>query len=190
MPDVIILDYLDKMHPNQKSFNLSDVWSKDKYCSEQLRDIGVDYDIAIITASQLNRAGVEAEEHNHTHIAGGISKINESDIYVSIRLTPELKVKRECIFKFEKTRNSDGVGSVITMTWDPKYLRIRDRDSIDFSNIKQKQNVKEKSTNVLTEDAEMLDDDVDYDSNDESMSNINKITEIFTNSITEDKKEN
>ncbi len=128
MPDVLIVDYLDKMGPNQK-MNISDVWNKDKLCSEQLRDIGVDFNMAILTASQLNREAAKTEEHNHTHIAGGISKINECDIYWSILLDDIKRAEGVCEFKLQKTRNSDGVGRRIDLKWDYKYLRILDPDS-------------------------------------------------------------
>jgi len=127
MPDILILDYIDKMGPNEK-MNVSDVWNKDKLCSEQLRDIGVDHNMAILTASQLNRDAVKASTHDHTHIAGGISKINECDIYWSI-LMDEIKRGQEiCEFKLQKTRNSDGVGKTIILKWDYKYLRILDAE--------------------------------------------------------------
>ncbi len=125
MPDILVLDYLDKMGPNQK-MNVSDVWNKDKLCSEQLRDIGVDHGMAILTASQLNRDAVKSSDHDHTHIAGGISKINESDIYWSIQMDAEMRAREVCEFKLQKTRNSDGVGKRITLKWDYKYLRILD----------------------------------------------------------------
>ncbi len=35
VPDMIIIDYLDKMYPNEK-VDLGDVWTKDKLCSEQV----------------------------------------------------------------------------------------------------------------------------------------------------------
>ena len=127
MPDVLILDYLDKMGPNQK-MNISDVWNKDKLCSEQLRDIGVDHNMAILTASQLNRDAVKATTHDHTHIAGGISKINECDIYWSILLDEIKRAEGICEFHFQKTRNSDGVGKRVVLKWDYKYLRILNPD--------------------------------------------------------------
>ena len=127
MPDVLILDYLDKMSPNQK-MNISDVWNKDKLCSEQLRDIGVDHNMAVLTASQLNREAVKASSHDHTHIAGGISKINECDIYWSILLDDIKRAEGICEFLFQKTRNSDGVGKRIVLKWDYKYLRILNPD--------------------------------------------------------------
>lgn len=125
LPDMLILDYLDKMSPNEK-VSADNVFVKDKLCSEQLRDIGVEMNMIIATASQLNRDAVKSTEHNHSHIAGGISKINEADVYWSILLNDVMKAKGEIAFNFQKTRNSDGVGKTIHLKWDSKYLRILD----------------------------------------------------------------
>lgn len=127
MPDMLILDYLDKMYPNE-SINLSDVWTKDKLVSEQLRQIGVEFNMVIATASQLNREAVKATHHDHSHIAGGISKINESDVYWSIMLTDTMKAAGEIAFTMQKTRNSNGDGKTVHLKWDEKKLRIVDRD--------------------------------------------------------------
>ncbi len=127
MPDLLVLDYLDKMHPNEK-IDMSDVWTKDKLVSEQLRDIGVEYNMFIATASQLNRDAVKASHHDHSHIAGGISKINESDVYWSIVMTESMKAAGQISFTFQKTRNSDGVGKTVYLKWDGKHLRILDQD--------------------------------------------------------------
>lgn len=133
MPDMLVLDYLDKMQPNEK-VSADNVYQKDKLCTEQLRDIGVDYDMIVATASQLNRDAVKATTHDHSHIAGGMSKINESDVYWSILLTEPMKAKGEIVFTFQKTRNSDGVGKTVILKWDPKYLRILNMDGDCSSN--------------------------------------------------------
>jgi len=126
MPDLLIVDYLDKMNPNEK-VDLGNAFTKDKLCSEQLRDIGVDYNMFTATASQLNRSAVGATEHDHSQIAGGISKINESDVYWSIIMTDAMRAQGEIAFVFQKTRNSDGVGNTVYLKWDPKTLRILDQ---------------------------------------------------------------
>jgi replicative DNA helicase len=128
MPDVLVIDYIDKMTPNQ-SINQSDVWTKDKLVSEQARDLGIEYNMAVATASQLNREAHKATHVGHDHIAGGISKINESDVYWSIKLTDELKAKKQCAFTFQKTRNSDGVNQTVYLKWDGAHLRILDEDN-------------------------------------------------------------
>jgi KaiC/GvpD/RAD55 family RecA-like ATPase len=125
-PDLLIVDYLDKMYPNETRIDHSDVWTKDKLCSEQVRQIAVDYNMFCATASQLNRDAVKAKEHDHSHIAGGISKINESDIYWSIMMTPSMQAAGEIAFMMQKTRNSDGAGNTVFLKWDKKRLRIVD----------------------------------------------------------------
>jgi hypothetical protein len=153
MPDMMIVDYLDKMHPNQ-NVNLGDVWTKDKLCSEQLRDIAVINDMFFATASQLGRSSVGATEHNHSHIAGGISKINESDIYWSILMTSEMKAAGDIIFQMQKTRNSDGVGRNIKLHFDQRTLRILNPDEEVINRLsymkpdKKKENKETKEENI------------------------------------------
>lgn len=129
LPDVLILDYVDLMHPNERNIDLSDLWTKDKLCSEQLRDVGREYNMLVATASQLNRSAVNATHQSHDQIAGGISKINTADVYWSIVMNATQRAKGELMFHFQKTRNSDGVGNTVYMTWDAKHLRIIDRQN-------------------------------------------------------------
>lgn len=128
MPDLLVLDYVDLMHPNEKDVDAGNLWIKDKLCSEQLRDIGVRHNMMVATASQLNRSAVGATHQTHDQIAGGISKINTADVYWSIVMNETQKAKGEICFHFQKTRNSDGVGKTIYLKWDSKYLRILDRE--------------------------------------------------------------
>jgi len=129
MPDLLVVDYIDEMAPNEK-VSADNVWEKDKRCASQLRQIAVDFNMYLATASQLNRSavGIAAEDHDHSQIAGGISKINVSDVYWSIVMTDDMRVAGEIVFILLKTRNSDGVGKHFQLAWDNKHLRIRDRD--------------------------------------------------------------
>jgi len=127
MPDLLVVDYLDNMRPNEH-VSADNVWEKDKRCSEQLRQIAVDYNMFCATASQLNRSAVGATHHDHSQIAGGISKINVADVYWSIIMTDTMRAAGEMTFVLQKTRNSDGVGNVIYLKWDSKHLRILDKD--------------------------------------------------------------
>lgn len=132
-PDMLIVDYLDEMAPNEK-VSADNVWEKDKRCSSQLRQILVDFNMYGATASQLNRSavGAGAEDHDHSQIAGGISKINVADVYWSIIMTDEMRNIGEIVFVLLKTRNSDGVGSQIHLKWDGKFLQIRNQQGLNF----------------------------------------------------------
>ena len=130
MPDLLILDYIDEMSPNE-FVSADNVWEKDKRCATQLRQIGIDHNMIIATASQLNRSAVNATHQDHSQIAGGISKINVSDVYWSIVMTDANRAAGEMIFNFQKTRNSDGVGKTLYMKWDGAFLRILDSGGIE-----------------------------------------------------------
>lgn len=148
LPDLLVMDYVDLMHPNEKNIDLSDLWTKDKLCSEQLRDIGVRHNIAIATASQLNRSAVNATHQSHDQIAGGISKINTADVYWSILMNETMKAKGEICFHFQKTRNSDGVGKTVYMKWDGKHLRIIDEKTDNPGPLPFNKKARDKSTEL------------------------------------------
>jgi len=53
--DFIIIDYLDLIMPVSTKVSPSDLFIKDKYVSEELRNLAKELDILFVTASQLNR---------------------------------------------------------------------------------------------------------------------------------------
>lgn len=125
VPDLLVVDYLDLMGANEH-VSADNISEKDKRATEQLRDILFDYKMYGATASQQNRSAVDATELNHSHIAGGLTKINTVDWYVSIVMNPMMKAAGEIMFVFLKTRSSDGVGKRVTMRWINDQLRISD----------------------------------------------------------------
>ncbi len=78
--DFVMIDYLDLVMPVSIKVNPNDQFIKDKYVSEELRNLSKELGILMITASQLNRSAVEEIEFDHSHIAGGISKINNIEV--------------------------------------------------------------------------------------------------------------
>jgi len=150
-PDLLILDYLDNMSPNEH-VSADNVFEKDKRSSEQLRQIGVDYNMFIATASQLNRSAVGAVEHNHSQIAGGISKINVADVYWSIIMTEEMRAMGKIVFILQKTRNSDGLGIQVHLRWDGKYLRIVDEDGDEPAPLIFKKKESNESSDIVDSD--------------------------------------
>ena len=133
VPDLLIVDYLDKMSANEY-VSADNVWEKDKRATEQLVDIGKDYNMFIATASQQNRAAVNAETVDQSHIAGGISKINTVDWHLAIILNKAMKASGEIGFQFVKTRSSAGEGETVFLHWDNIQLRImnpKDEEDVD-----------------------------------------------------------
>ena len=125
-PDGIVIDYLDLMMPAQKKVPPSDLFIKDKFVSEELRNLSVELDILFATASQLNRGAVDEIEFDHSHIAGGLSKIQTADNVIGIFSSRAMRERGRIQIQFMKTRSSSGVGQKIDLEFDGSTLRISD----------------------------------------------------------------
>lgn len=127
-PDAIIVDYLDLMHPNNSKIDPGNLFTKDKYTSEEMRALAGEIDCLCVTASQLNRSSVEAAEFDHSHIAGGISKINTADNVFGIFTTQQMRESGRYQLQFLKTRSAASVGQKIELKFNINSLRIEDKD--------------------------------------------------------------
>ena len=123
--DCILIDYLDLMMPKSKRISPADLFIKDKYVSEELRNYAVESQMLLATASQLNRASVEEIEFDHSHIAGGLSKIQTADNVIGIFTSRAMKERGRYQIQFMKTRSSSGVGQKVDLEFDVDSLRIR-----------------------------------------------------------------
>ena len=123
--DCILIDYLDLMMPKSKKVSPSDLFVKDKYVSEELRNYAVEKQCLLATASQLNRASVEEIEFDHSHIAGGLSKVQTADNVIGIFTSRAMRERGRYQIQFMKTRSSSGVGHKIDLEFDIDTLRIR-----------------------------------------------------------------
>ena len=123
--DAVLIDYLDLMMPKSKKVSPSDLFVKDKYVSEELRNFAVEKQCILATASQLNRASVEEIEFDHSHIAGGLSKVQTADNVIGIFTSRAMRERGRYQIQFMKTRSSSGVGHKIDLEFDIDTLRIR-----------------------------------------------------------------
>ena len=124
--DFMCVDYLDLLMPVSAKISPNDLFVKDKYVSEELRNLAKELNILFITASQLNRAAVEEIEFDHSHISGGISKINTADNVFGIFTSRAMRERRRYQLQLMKTRSSSGVGQKVELEFDIESLRIRD----------------------------------------------------------------
>ncbi len=131
--DALLVDYLDLMMPISGKVSPSDLFIKDKYVSEELRNLATELNILLVTASQLNRGAVEEIEFDHSHIAGGISKIQTADNVVGIFTSNAMRERGRYQIQFMKTRSSSGVGSKVDLKFNPETLRIEDLEEDEES---------------------------------------------------------
>ena len=139
-PDVILIDYLDLMMPLSVKVSPSDLFVKDKYVSEEIRNLAMETQCITVTASQLNRSAVEEIEFDHSHISGGLSKIMTADNVIGIFTSRAMKERGRYQIQFMKTRSSSGVGQKVDLEFNIDTLRISDlgEDEMESSFNQQK----------------------------------------------------
>ena len=124
--DCICIDYLDLLMPATKKVAAGDLFIKDKYVTEEVRNFSMETQTVTVTASQLNRSAVEEIEFDHSHIAGGISKIQTADNVIGIFTSNAMRERGQYQLQLLKTRSSSGVGSKVNLVFDRDSLRISD----------------------------------------------------------------
>ena len=125
--DVVLVDYLDLMMPMGVKVSPSDMFVKDKYVSEELRNLAMELNTVFVTASQLNRGAVEEVEFDHSHISGGLSKINTADNVFGIFTSRAMRERGRYQIQLMKTRSSSGVGSKVDLEFSKRKSTVFDQ---------------------------------------------------------------
>jgi replicative DNA helicase len=157
--DVLLVDYLDLLMPIGKKISAENLFVKDKYVSEELRNLAMEKNCLFVTAAQLNRGAVEEVEFDHSHISGGLSKIQTADNVFGIFTSRAMRERGRYQIQLMKTRSSSGVGQKIDLEFNIDSLRITDLADEDsygtssqsagsslLASIKQRQTVSEDPT--------------------------------------------
>ena len=124
--DVLLVDYLDLLMPVSKKISPADLFIKDKYVSEELRNLAVEKQCILVTAAQLNRGAVEEVEFDHSHISGGLSKIQTADNVFGIFTSRAMRERGRYQIQLMKTRSSSGVGQKVDLEFNLETLKITD----------------------------------------------------------------
>lgn len=124
--DFLCVDYLDLLMPVGVKVSPENLFVKDKYVSEELRNLAKELNVLFVTASQLNRSSVDEIEFDHSHISGGISKIQSADNVFGIFTSRAMRERGRYQIQLMKTRSSSGVGMKVDLGFDINTLRIYD----------------------------------------------------------------
>jgi hypothetical protein len=127
--------------------------------SEELRNLAKELGVLMVTASQLNRSAVEEIEFDHSHISGGISKINTADNVFGIFTSRAMRERGRYQIQCMKSRSSTGVGQKIDLEYNIETMRITDNgedtsQSGGFAGSKIYESIKAKSQVTPSSDDE------------------------------------
>jgi hypothetical protein len=112
--------------PIGKKISAENLFVKDKYVSEELRNLAMEKKVLCVTAAQLNRGAVEEVEFDHSHISGGLSKIQTADNVFGIFTSRAMRERGRYQIQLMKTRSSSGVGQKVDLEFNLESLRISD----------------------------------------------------------------
>lgn len=170
--DCMCIDYLDLLMPATKKVSAGDLFIKDKYVTEEIRNFAMETENVVVTASQLNRSAVEEIEFDHSHIAGGISKIQTADNVIGIFTSQAMRERGQYQLQLLKTRSSSGVGSKVNLLFDRDSLKITDDNSegLDDNNTQTSSTLNimdnlRKKTTVVAETQEKSEEQTDVAKN-------------------------
>jgi archaellum biogenesis ATPase FlaH len=130
--DVLLVDYLDLLMPISRKISAENLFIKDKFVSEELRNLSMEKNCIFVTAAQLNRGAVEEVEFDHSHISGGLSKIQTADNVIGIFTSRAMRERGRYQIQFMKTRSSSGVGQKVDLDFNIDTLRITDLDESEY----------------------------------------------------------
>lgn len=106
VPDVLVVDYLNLMAPMR--FRTADnLYTANKAVSEELRGLGVEFDIPVWTATQFNRAGNNNPDPSVDNVGESHGISATADFMIAFIITEELDEKNLILIKQIKNRYND-----------------------------------------------------------------------------------
>ena len=124
-PDVLIVDYI--AHMGTSKDHRGNKFDADEEKAIELRRMGSELDMIVLSAQQLNRTAASVIDVNYSHIAGGISLINVSDATIAMVATDEDLDNNQVQVKGIKVRNAQRSSKSFTVYKCPKTLRMSNK---------------------------------------------------------------
>ena len=109
------------------NYNEDEIISIEYIGEEDTIDINVTDDHLFVANGILtHNCAVDEVEFNHSHISGGLSKIQTADAVYGIFTSRALRERGQYQVQLMKTRNSSGVGQTFNLGFNVDTLRISD----------------------------------------------------------------
>jgi len=159
-PDALIVDYLDLMSPISGTKNKG-VSEQDKEISEEIYELLHTYDMIGWSASQQNREALKMNSPDQSVVAGGLSKVNICDNWISVFMSGDMRLAGELMIYMLKTRYADGQHKSSMLAFDDGSLKISDHESPDKSEDLIRKIEKRKQNNKKSKEKNVLDAAVD-----------------------------
>jgi replicative DNA helicase len=113
MPDLLIVDYAGLMQTDRDNYRISL-----GRVLEELRGLGEERNIAVVTAQQVSKEGAQAAQVRKTHIAEDWSIAGTADFVLSLTRTQPEEIHKLAQLWVDKNRDDDdGFGAVLSQNY-------------------------------------------------------------------------
>lgn len=136
VPEIVFIDYIGCMIPNGR---LNPNWNTNtilQQVAQQVRAIGQEWGIPIVSAAQTNRGGYNSAEVGLNDIADSYGVSMKADAIISVTQTPEFKEQGMYSVQLLKTRFGNNKGQIVTLGVNIEKQRVKDLNQADTSNNK------------------------------------------------------
>jgi len=123
VPDLIIIDYLDLMKPHREYHSEH---AEIDAITKGIIGFAAEFDVAVWTATQLNRAGMVSETPDEAGMAGYVGKQYHADIVLWLAQTKEEKEEELMRIWVSKNRNGP-FGRTIHLETNYSYMKFYER---------------------------------------------------------------
>lgn len=131
--DLLVVDYIGIMKPDKRANGIGShtLYTMGKEIAEQLRDMAKAREIAVVTASQLNRDGYGSKEASMQNVAGSAGLNDTADLMITITQDPLLKQHQLFYHMILKNRFGPNMINSISKC-DYIHMRVRSASNEDI----------------------------------------------------------
>lgn len=128
VPNIIFIDYLNICSSHQlKVHAKANSYLYIKTIAEEIRSLAVDFNVPIITSTQLNREGFSSSDPDLTNTSESFGLAATVDLSIAIISTDELKKNSQYLFKQLKNRYKDeSIFNKFLIGYDKAKMRLFD----------------------------------------------------------------
>lgn len=106
-PDIIFIDYLNICSSFRYKGSADQSYMLIKAISEELRGLAMEFNLAVVTSTQLNRGGYNNSEIDLTNLSESMGPAHTADFMVALIATEEFDEQGKIMFKQLKNRWGD-----------------------------------------------------------------------------------
>lgn len=145
IPELICIDYMNICASQRVKNNAANSYTIIKSVSEELRAIAVDYNLPIVTGTQLTRSGISATDIDMGDTAESIGITHTLDLYLTLINTDELSELGQVMIKQLKNRYAD-------LNYYKKFVVGLDKSKMRFYNLEDSAQSNISDTNNNADD--------------------------------------